>query len=118
MKTDGFKRAGVLGLAVAALLFAGGCRNERSQGTQQDTQQQQAPGTGGAGESGAVTPDQPDDLKQLPNEEGFQSVPDEHELPSGIGQDGRGGSGIEEQDRELQQDVDQELEQETETERQ
>jgi hypothetical protein len=112
MKTGGFKGAGVLGLAVSALLFAGGCRNERSQGTQQDTQgqqqvlpgQQQAPGTGGAGESGAVTPDQPDDLKQLPDEEGFQSAPEEHELPSGIGQDGRGGSGLEDQEQEQHQE--------------
>lgn len=104
MKTGGFKRVVVLGLAASALLLAGGCRNERSQGTQQGTQQQQpreAPGTGGAGqEPGEDTQGQPEHLKQLEDEEGFQSAPEEQEAPSGIGLDGRGGSGEEQQENE------------------
>jgi hypothetical protein len=103
MKTGGFKHAVVLGLAASALLL-GGCRNERGQGAQQGVQEQQqplqepreAPGTGGAGdEPGEDTQGQPDHLKQVPDEEGFQSVPEEQEAPSGIGLDGRGGSGEE-----------------------
>jgi hypothetical protein len=112
MKMGGFKRTVVFGLAASALLLASGCRNERAREGQQDVQGQQQqgqgqqPGTGGAGgESGEDTGRQPDDLKQLPDEEGFQSVPDEHEAPSGIGLDGRGGSGEDEQrPRDSQQD--------------
>ncbi len=105
MKMGGFKHAVVLGLAASALLL-GGCRNERNQGVQQGTQEQQrpmqqqeAPGTGGAGEElGEDTQGQPDHLKQVPDdEEGFQSAPEEQEAPSGIGLDGRGGSGEEQQ---------------------
>ena len=108
MKTGGLKHAVVLGLAASALLL-GGCRNERGQGAQQGTQEQlrqpmqqpqEAPGTGGAGdEPGEDTQGQPDHLKQEPqDEEGFQSAPEEQEAPSGIGLDGRGGSGEEQQD--------------------
>jgi hypothetical protein len=108
MKTGGFKHAVVLGLAASALLLTGGCRNERGQGVQQVPQNEQqqpreAPGTGGAGqeeELGEDTQGQPDHLKQLDDdEEGFQSTPEEQEAPSGIGLDGRGGSG-EEQEQE------------------
>jgi len=100
MKTDGFKRAVVLGLAASALLLAGGCREDRArQGTQDvQGQQQQAPGTGGAGRQEDTGPGQePRDLNQLPEEEGFQSVPEEQKAPSGIGLDGRGGAGGEQQ---------------------
>jgi hypothetical protein len=97
MKRDGFKRGVVLGLTASALLVAGGCRDQagRQQGTQDiQGQQQQAPGTGGAGQQEDTGPGQePRDLNQLPDEEGFQNVPDEQEAPSGIGLDGRGGQG-------------------------
>ncbi len=100
MKKDGFKRAVVLGLAASALMLAGGCKDERRQGAQ-DVQgpQQQAPGTGGAGQQENTGPGQePRDLNQLPDEEGFQNVPADQEAPSGIGLDGRGdgrgGSGV------------------------
>ncbi|HZI05066.1 MAG TPA: hypothetical protein VEZ71_13640 [Archangium sp.] len=97
MKKDGFKRAVVLGLAASALLVAGGCRDQagRQQGAQDlPGQQQQAPGTGGAGqqEMGEDEAREPEDLRQEPEEEGFQSVPENQEAPSGIGLDGRGGS--------------------------
>jgi hypothetical protein len=101
MKTDGFKRAVVLGLAASALLLAGGCREDRARQGAQDVQgqQQQAPGTGGAGRQEDTGPGQePRELNQLPDEEGFQSVPEEQEAPSGIGLDGRGGSGGEPQE--------------------
>jgi hypothetical protein len=94
MKRDGFKRTAVLGLAVSALLMTVGCRQSaqpgqdaQQQGVQD--QQQQAPGTGGSGQGGSG--EEPADLNQLPEEEGFQSTPDEHELPSGSGLDGRDG---------------------------
>lgn len=97
MKKDGFKRAVVLGLAASALLVAGGCRDQagRQPGAQDfPGQQQQAPGTGGAGQQENTGPGQePRDLNQLPDEEGFQNVPAEQEAPSGIGLDGRGGQG-------------------------
>ncbi|HYO70847.1 MAG TPA: hypothetical protein VEU33_32680 [Archangium sp.] len=93
--TNGFKRVVVLGLAASAL-WVTGCRDQasRQQGVQdvQGQQQQPAPGTGGAGRQEDTGPGQePQDLKQLPDEEGFQSVPSEQEAPSGIGLDGRGG---------------------------
>jgi hypothetical protein len=94
-------RAVVLGLAASALLLAGGCRDERGrQGVQgpQDVQgPQQAPGTGGAGQEDTGPGQEPRDLDQLPDEEGFQNVPDEQEAPSGIGLDGRGGSDVKQQ---------------------
>ncbi|HYO55234.1 hypothetical protein [Archangium sp.] len=99
MKRDGFKRAVVLGLAASALLLAGGCRDERGRQGQRDVQgqQQQAPGTGGAGQEDTGPGQEPRDLNQLPDEEGFQNVPEQQEAPSGIGLDGRGGSGEEQQ---------------------
>lgn len=98
MKRDGFKRGVVLGLTASALLVAGGCRDQagRQQGTQDLPGQQQAPGTGGAGQQEDTGPGQePRDLNRLPEQEGFQSVPEEQEAPSGIGLDGRGGAGEE-----------------------
>lgn len=97
MKRDGFTRAMVIGLAASALLLAGGCREDRGrQGAQdiQGQQQQQAPGTGGAGQQEDTGRGQePRDLNRLPEQEGFQSVPPGQEAPSGIGLDGRGGTG-------------------------
>jgi hypothetical protein len=112
MKMGGFKRTVVLGMAASALLLVSGCRNERAREGQQDVQQRDLqgqqpvqPGTGGAGgESGENTGKQPDDLKQLPDEEGFQSVPEEQEAPSGIGLDGRGGGDSEHRQRDPKQD--------------
>jgi predicted small secreted protein len=93
MKRDGFKRAVVLGMVASALMLAG-CRNERGgQGIQGQQQPVREPGTGGAGqEQGENEGREPEDLRQEPEEEGFQSVPEEQEAPSGIGLDGRGGS--------------------------
>jgi hypothetical protein len=92
---NGFKRVVVLGLAASAL-WVTGCRDQagRQQGAQdvQGQQQQQPPGTGGAGQQENNGPGQePRDLNQLPDEEGFQNVPAEQEAPSGIGLDGREG---------------------------
>jgi hypothetical protein len=97
---NGFKRVVVLGLAASAL-WVTGCRDQagRQQGAQdiQGQQQQPAPGTGGAGRQEDTGPGQePQDLKQLPDEEGFQNVPSEQEAPSGIGLDGRNGDTAEE----------------------
>jgi len=92
---NGFKRVVVLGLAASAL-WVTGCRDQagRQPGARDVPvqQQQPAPGTGGAGRQEDTGPGQePQDLKRLPDEEGFQSVPSEQEAPSGIGLDGRGG---------------------------
>lgn len=99
MKSNGFKRVVVLGLAASAL-WVTGCRDQsgRQQGAQdiqgqQQQQQPQTPGTGGAGQQEDTGPGQePRDLNQLPDEEGFQNVPAEQEAPSGIGLDGREGA--------------------------
>ncbi|MGZ3459212.1 MAG: hypothetical protein ACXU86_12005 [Archangium sp.] len=97
MRMDGFKRALLLGLAASALRLAGGCRNEQrgQQGPQyvpSQQPQQQAPGTGGAGQSG--TNQQPVDVNPQPNQEGFKTVPKQETGPNAIGPDqGRGGSG-------------------------
>ncbi|HEX5747276.1 MAG TPA: hypothetical protein VFZ09_13620 [Archangium sp.] len=91
---NGFKRVVVLGLAASAL-WVTGCRDQagRQQGAREvQGQQQPAPGTGGAGRQEDTGPGQePQDLKRLPDEEGFQSVPPQQEAPSGIGLDGRNG---------------------------
>jgi hypothetical protein len=98
MKRDGFKRVVVLGMVASALMLTGGCRSEQRgregpQGVPGQQQPVQEPGTGGAGEEqGENEGQEPADLRQLPEEEGFQSVPEDQEAPSGIGLDGRGGS--------------------------
>jgi hypothetical protein len=99
MMKDGFKRLAVLGMVASALMLSAGCRNERGaeqqgvQGQKQPTQDTDE-GTGGAGqqEMGEDEAREPEDLRQEPEEEGFQSVPENQEAPSGIGLDGRGGS--------------------------
>lgn len=108
MMRDGFKRLAVLGMVASALMLSAGCRNERGadqrgvQGQKQPTQDDNM-GTGGAGqrEMGEDEGQEPADLRQEPEEEGFQSVPENQEAPSGIGLDGRGGST---QDTERQDD--------------
>jgi hypothetical protein len=110
MKMDGFKRAVVLGMAASALMLMGGCREgQRGREGQQGVQGQQQPqpreeGTGGAGqrELGEDEGQEPADLRQVPEEEGFQSVPEEQEAPSGIGLDGRGGSEVNQQQQDDQ----------------
>jgi hypothetical protein len=90
MKSNGFKRAVVLGLAASALMLAGGCRDERGRQGPQYVPSQQDTGTGGAGQ-------QPVDVNPQPDQEGFKTVPEQQELPSGIQDEsqGQGGSGTE-----------------------
>ena len=98
MKTGGFKRTVVLGTAAAALFLVGGCRQQHAQEVPQDIQRQQeaqdtqqAPATGGAGQAGSD--EQPVDINKLPDQEGFQSVPEQQEAPHGIGEEDEEGAG-------------------------
>ena len=84
MTGNGLKKGMVFGLAVSALMLAGGCSEQPSRKAPVDIvpAERQLLGTGGSGQ----TPpgERPINVNPVPGQEGFKTVPEQQTLPSGI----------------------------------